>query len=72
MDKLEIKSTFMRNMLNKMVSKMIQKKFGYKIDIDLNDLDVSVTNGKAYVHLDVDLEVDNNELTKIVKSITTD
>lgn len=72
MDELKIKSKFMRNLLTKVISKMIQKKCGYKIDIQLNDLDITVIDGKAHLHTDIDLEIDNNEFMKIVKSIDLD
>lgn len=72
MDELKIKSKLMRNLLTKAISKMIQKKYGYKIDIQLNDLDVSIVDGKAHLHTDIDLEIDNNEFMKIVKSIGLD
>ena len=69
MDTLEIKSSFTRNLLTKLVSKIIQKKLGYKIDIQLNDLDVKIINGKAHLHTDIDVELNNDEFMKIMKSI---
>lgn len=69
MDELKLKSTFMKTMLTKLLSKAIQKKYGYKIDILLNDLDVKIVDGEAHLHVDADLEIDNNEFTKLVKSI---
>lgn len=72
MDELKITSKFMRNLLTKAISKLIQKKFGYKVDIQLNDLNVIIVDGKAHLHTDVNLEIDNNEFLKIVKSIGLD
>lgn len=72
MDKLEIKSAFMRNLITKAISKMIQKKLGYKINIQLNDLDVKVIEGEAHLHVDAEVKIDNGEFMKIIKTIGLD
>ena len=54
MDELKIKSGFMRGVVSKLVEKAIHKKFGYKVDIQINDVDVVVTDGKAHIHLNAD------------------
>lgn len=70
--KLNLTTKFMKGIVTKLISKAIFKKYGYKIDIVLNDVSVEVLNGKAYIHADVDAEVNNDELMKIVKSIGLD
>lgn len=69
MDELKIKSGFMRGIASKLVAKAIHKKFGYKVDIQINDIDVVVTDGKAHVHLNADGEIDSNEFKKFTKFI---
>lgn len=69
MDELKIKSGFMRGIVSKLVAKAIHKKFGYKVDIQINDIDVVVTDGKARVHLNADGEIDSNEFKKFTKFI---
>lgn len=69
MDMLKISSTFMKGILNKVLTKMIQKKLGYNIDILINDVNVEVTDGKVHLHLDVDGEMNKEEFNKIMKSI---
>jgi hypothetical protein len=70
--KLNLTTKFMKGIITKLISKAIFKKYGYKIDLVLNEISVEVVNGKAYVHADVDAEVNNDELMKIVKSIGLD
>lgn len=70
--KLNLTTKFMKGIVTKLISKAIFKKYGYKIDIVLNEIGVEVVNGKAYIHADVDAEVNNDELMKIVKSIGLD
>ena len=67
--KLNLSSKFMRGIVTKLLSKAIYKKTGYKIDVELNTIKVEVIDGKAYIHADVDAEIDNDELMKIVKTI---
>lgn len=67
--KMNLSSKFMRGIVTKIISKAVYKKTGYKVEIDLNNINVEVVNGKAYIHVDADAAIDNDELMKIVKSI---
>ena len=74
MDEMKIKlsTKFMRNIVSKLVARMIYKKTGYKVDIQLNDLDVQVVNGDTTVKLNVDAKLKNEEFMKIMKTIGLD
>ena len=67
--KLNLSSKFMRGIVTKLIAKAIYKKTGYKIEVELNSINVEVINSKAHIHADVDVEIDNEELMKIVKTI---
>ena len=67
--KLKLSTKFMRNIVSKLISKMIYKKTGYKVDVYLNDLDIKVIDGDTAVNANVELKVNNNEFMKIMKSI---
>ena len=67
--KINLSSKFMRGIVTKLIAKAIYKKTGYKIGVELNSINVEVINGKAHIHADVDAEIDNEELMKIVKTI---
>jgi len=69
MDEMKIGSIFMRTVISKIARKLIKKKFGYDLDIQINGLAVTVNNGKSHVHLDVDAELEKDELIKILKTI---
>lgn len=71
MDEMKIKlgSKFMRGMVSKIVSKLIYKKTGYKVDIQLNDLDVSVINGDTTVKVNMEAKLKSEEFNKIIKSL---
>ena len=67
--KMNLSSKFMRGIVTKIISKAVYKKTGYKVEIDLNNINVEVVNGKAYIHVDADVAIDNDELMKIVKNM---
>lgn len=71
MDEMRVKlsTKFMRNIVAKLISKAIQKKLGCKIDILLNDLDVSVIDGETKIVTNVELKLESKEFMKIMKSI---
>lgn len=65
--KLNISSKFMRNIVGKLITKMVKKKLGYRIDVDLNELNIEVINETAHVHANIDLGVNNEEFKKITR-----
>lgn len=70
--KLKLSTKFMRNLLSKLIAKMLYKKLGYKIDIQLNDINVEFIDGDTSIHADVDLKMDKNEFTKLIHSTDLD
>lgn len=66
---LKLSTKFMRNLVAKLMSRFIRKRIGYKIDIQLNELNVSIIDGKARIQTNVELELDNDEFKKLMKSI---
>lgn len=69
MDEMKIVSKFTTNVISKLVKMVLQKKLGYDVDIQLNEIKTTITDGKTHVHLDVDAELDKEELLKILKNI---
>ena len=74
MDEMKVKlsTKFMRGMVSKLIAKLISKKLGYKVDIQLNDLDVSVIDGETQINTNVELKLSSNEFMRIMKDITLD
>ena len=70
MDEMKIKlsTKFMRNIVAKLISRLIYKKLGYKVNIQLNTLDVNVINGETHISTDVEVKLDSKEFVKIMKS----
>lgn len=66
MDEVKVSSKFTKNLISKLVKRVIKKKIGCEVDVCLNGLIVTVTEGTAHIHLSVDAEVNKDELTKIL------
>lgn len=69
MDEMKIVSKFTRGIISKILKTVIHKKTGYEVDIRLNEVTATISDGKTHLHLDVDAEIDKDELMKILKSI---
>lgn len=67
--KMKLSTKFMRGIVSKLIAKVIYKKTGYKVDIQLNDLDVSIIDGDAKLVANVEAKMSNEEFMKIMKSI---
>ena len=74
MDELKLRLTtkFMRNLASKLIARAIYKKYGYKVDIRLNDLDLSVIDGETTITTNVEVKLDSKEFMKIIKTIGLD
>jgi hypothetical protein len=74
MDEMKVKlsTKFIRNMVSKLIARAIYKKYGYKIDIQLNDLDISVIDGDTKIATNVELKVNSKEFMNIMKAINED
>lgn len=69
MDEVKIVSKFTRGVISKLIKVMLHKKIGYNVDIQLNEVNATISEGKTHVHLDVDAELEKDELLKILKGV---
>lgn len=69
MDEMKIKSAFMTGLISKVLKKMLKRKLGVDIDICLNEVVVSVVDGKTHAHIDADCELQKEQLLKLMKEM---
>lgn len=69
MDEMKIESKFMRGLVSRFVRKAVRDKMGLDVDIQLNGFRTTVIDEKTHVHLDVDLELTKEQLSKLTKCI---
>lgn len=67
MDEMKIRTPFMKRLIAKIIKRVIDKKLGYQVDIQLNEISVTFDDDKATVHVNADAEMNKDELTKIIK-----
>lgn len=69
MDEMKIVSKFTNGIISKMIKMVLKKKLGYEVDIQLNQITMTIIEGKTHVHLDANAELKKEELVKILKNI---
>lgn len=69
MDEMKIVSKFTRGIASKILKTVIHKKTGYEVDIQLNEITTTISDGKTHLHVDIDAEINKDELMKILKSV---
>ena len=67
--KLKLSSDFMKNFISKLISKSIYKKYGYKVNIQLNDLDVRIIDGETKVATNLELSLGKDEFVKLLNDV---
>ena len=70
--KLSLSTKFMRGMLAKLISKLIKKKYGYKVEIHISEIDLDMMDGQTHIHANVDLNVGSDDFKKLLKDISED
>lgn len=70
--KLKLSTKFMRNIVAKLITKLIYIKTGYKVDIQLNELNVSFVDGNTKVSTNVEVTMDNSEFRKVIDTLGLD
>lgn len=64
--KLNVSTKFMRKAISTIISKIIKKKLGYKVDLQLNELSFDIIDGEVHLHTNVDAKLDKEEFNKII------
>ncbi len=64
---LDLTSSFVTDILSKIITKTLHTKLGKNVDIDINDAYVSIENGKLDIHLDIDASMNKDDLLPLLK-----
>ena len=70
--KLNLTTKFMKGIIAKLLARAIRKKFGCNIDVLIDDLNLTATDGKIQIHAKLDAETTNEDLLKLIKTIGLD
>jgi hypothetical protein len=71
MDELKFKlsTNFMKNIVAKLISRAIYKKYGYKVKIQLNEIDIWSIDGDTTVKVNVEANLKSEEFNKLIKML---
>ena len=74
MDEMKVKLStgLMKSIVTRLVSKLFSEKLGCLVNVELNEISITNTDGKVCVHLNADANMANSEFTKLVKSVGLD
>lgn len=74
MDELKIKlsTKFIKNAIAMVISKSVFKKFGIKSNIKINELELDKHNDKINLHLNIDADIDEITVLKIIKMVASE
>ena len=70
--KLKLSTKFMRAIVSSLVSKALFKKFGYVIDVQIEQIEARTIDGTVQLKATVGAEMSKEELVKILASVDKD
>lgn len=70
--RVKLKSNFMKSIVAKLLARVIYKKFGYKVNIQLNDIDFWSIDGDTAIKLNVEARMKSDEFNKLMKTMEMD
>lgn len=68
-DIMQIKTKFMRSVISKLIGIAIKNKLGYKIKVQLDEIDIRIDNEIAHVHVNGGFDMKVDDLKKFTKFI---
>lgn len=66
---LKLSTKFMKGIVAKIISRKVYKKLGYKIDIQLNDVQIDMVDGDVKIHVDVDTQMNKTEFERLMEEL---
>lgn len=71
MDEMKLKLTtkFMRGIVSKLIERSIYKKYGYRVNVQLNDLDISIVDGETTINTNVEAKISSEEFKKMMTKL---
>lgn len=65
----DIFKKWIKDLIESQLNQMLKKKLGYDVNFKVGEVNVSINDEKASIHLDMDAEMDSAEFLKMVKEI---
>lgn len=71
MDEMKLKLTtkFMKGIVSKLIERSIYKKYGYRVNVQLNDLDINIIDGETTINTNVEAKISSEEFKKMMTKL---
>lgn len=67
--KLKLSTKFMRGIISKLIARSIYKKYGYRVNVQLNDLDINIVDGETTINTNVEAKISSEEFRKMMTKL---
>ena len=67
--KLKLSTNFMKNIVSKLIEKSIYKKYGCKVNIQLDELDINIIDGETTINANVEAKINSDEFRKMMTKL---
>lgn len=65
--KINLRTSFMRNLVKKFIVSAIKKKTGIKPDMVLDELSIEKSGDRYHIHVSLDASISDSDLLKITR-----
>lgn len=67
--RMRLGSSFMKGIVSKLIARSIYKKYGYKVTVRLDDLDIWSIDGDTSIKVNAEVKMSSNEFKKLIKDL---
>ena len=67
--KLKLSTNFMTSIVSKLIAKSIYKKYGCKVNIQLDELDINIIDGETTINANVEAKINSDEFRKMMTKL---
>ncbi len=67
--KLSLSTKFMKGIVAKLIARAVRKKVGCNVNVWVNEVRFKHDGNRVYIHADVDADMNNSELMKLMKEV---
>lgn len=66
-DEVRFESEFIRNIISKLLARLLWKKLDCSAEIRLHEAEIKICEGRTSIHLNIDAEMENSELMQLLR-----
>ena len=67
--KLKLSTNFMKRIVSKLIAKSIYKKYGCKVNVQLDELDINIIDGETTINANVEAKINSDEFRKMMTKL---